>query len=258
MIFVRVKKNLTKLLYSAIRRSLLADLSVRWIMDKFGTIKELAKEVLIIPTLNGGLDRSLWDRGQRMVRNVDYICGLPEVVDSGLPIDRFCLLSAAYFSDSGLARRFSSAKEMPGLAILSVGGEELLEVSTEVVTERLCGVVEDARIEKINRIITESGDRSSRMQEAMILSDSRNLEDMGAIGIFNELRESIAGGKGVSEVVSSWQSKIDYRYWQARLEKSFRFASVRELAGQRLLTAESFMEQLKIEAEGCDLVGFKS
>ena len=96
-------------------------------------------------------------------------------------------------------------------------------------------MVEDARIEKINRIITESGDRSSRMQEAMILSDSRNLEDMGAVGIFNELRESITGGKGVSEVVSSWQSKIDYRYWQARLEKSFRFTSVRELAGQRLL-----------------------
>lgn len=257
MFLVRVKKSLTKLLYSAIRRSLLADLSVRWIMDKFGTIKELAKEVLIIPTLNGGLDRSLWDRGERMVRNVDYICGLPEVVDSGLPIDRFCLLSAAYFSDSGLARRFGSAKEMAGLAILSVGEEELLEVSTEVVTERLCGVVEEARIEKINRIITESGDRSSRMQEAMILSDSRNLEDMGAVGIFNELRESIAGGKGVSDVVLSWQSKIDYRYWQARLEKSFRFASVRELAGQRLLAAESFMEQLKKEAEGCDLVGFK-
>ena len=98
-------------------------------MDKLGTIKELAKEVLIIPTLNGGVDRSLWDRSQRMVRNVDYICGLGEVVDLGLPIDRFCLLSAAYFSDSGLVRRFSSAKGMSCLAILSVGGEDLLEVS---------------------------------------------------------------------------------------------------------------------------------
>ena len=55
----------------------------------------------------------------------------------------------------------------------------------------------------------------------------------------------------------SWQSKIDYRYWDARLKKSFRFESVRSLAQQRLLSAESFMEQLKKEAEGVDLVELK-
>jgi hypothetical protein len=59
----------------------------------------------------------------------------------------------------------------------------------------------------------------------------------------------------VGDILRSWKRKIDYRYWQARLEEGFRFESVRKLAERRLCAAEEFMEQLKAEAQGRDLKG---
>jgi hypothetical protein len=46
----------------------------------------------------------------------------------------------------------------------------------------------------------------------MILSDARNLDDMGAAGILNELRRLISSGKGISDALLSWERKIGYRY----------------------------------------------
>ena len=87
----------------------------------------------------------------------------------------------------------------------------------------------------------------------MILSDARNLDDMGAIGIFNEFKHCCQENKGVAETLQLWKTKIDYGYWQARLQDSFRFDSVRELAEQRLNTAKLFMEQLKTENNSTDM-----
>ena len=87
----------------------------------------------------------------------------------------------------------------------------------------------------------------------MILSDARNLEDMGAVGLYHEFRKYVIHGKGVAEVLDSWKRKIDYRYWQARLKESFRFESVRRVAQQRHETTEYFMNQLSTENAARDL-----
>jgi len=76
---------------------------------------------------------------------------------------------------------------------------------------------------------------------------------MGMVGIFNELKSYACNGKSVSDVLKTWQRKMDYRYWQARLKESFRFDSVREIAEERLSVVESFMNQLKIENTAKDL-----
>ena len=91
------------------------------------------------------------------------------------------------------------------------------------------------------------------LTEAKILSDSRNLDDMGAVGIYNEFRRDVIGGKGVSDIMESWKRKVDYRYWQARLKESFRFETVRKIAVQRFAATEYIMNQLKIENAAQDL-----
>jgi HD superfamily phosphodiesterase len=222
-------------------------------MSELDIVKDLAKQALTISTPTGSSDNSLWDRAQRLVRNAEYICRLPELAKTSLQIDHFCLIAAAYFSDSGLARHLEAKEQGAKLALSGANGDELLDFSTQVVEEKLAGAVKKARIEKINRIITESGSLLTRMIEAMILSDARNLDDMGAAGIFNEFRRYVIGGKGACDAVRSWKRKIDYRYWQARLKESFRFEQVRELAEQRLSAAEHFMNQLKAETEALDL-----
>lgn len=222
-------------------------------MSELDVVRDLAKEALTIRPQGREPDDSLWDRAQRLARNVDHICRLPELAKAGVQIDRFCLTTAAYFSDAGLAYHLEAEENEGKTALSNANSSNLTDFSVEVVTEKLAGVVEKTRIEKINRIIIESDNRFTKMTESMILSDARNLDDMGAVGIFNEFRRYIDDGKGVSDALQIWKRKIDYRYWQARLKESFRFEQVRKLAEQRLSAAEYFMNQLKVENAAQDL-----
>jgi hypothetical protein len=222
-------------------------------MSELDIIREIAQQVLVVPTLKGTKDNSLWDRTQRLVRNVEHICRLPEVAQADTQIDRSCLIAAAYFSDAGFARYADAEDTASRLVLADVSAEDLADFSTQIVNDRLAGSLAGPKIDKINKIITESCDRFSKMFEAMILSDARNLDDMGAVGIFNEFRRYVIHGKGASDALQSWKRKIDYRYWDARLKESFRFESVRKLASQRFSAAEYFMNQLAVENAARDL-----
>lgn len=222
-------------------------------MHELDIVRDLARESLTIGRAAGRTDSSLWDRTQRLARNVELICKLPEVTGSGLQIDRFCLMVATYFSDSGLAYHIKSAVKGGQPVIYDSGADELLDYCTTAVEENFSSVMAASRVNKINRIITESHNSFTNVTEAMILSDARNLDDMGATGIFNELRRYIIGGKGVSDALKLWKSKVDYRYWEAHLKDNFRFGSVQKLAEQRLSTAEYFMDQLKVEHTAEDM-----
>jgi len=214
-------------------------------------VRGTARQALVMSA--GNFDGPFWDRGQRLVRNVEYICQLPELAAAGLQIDRFCLLSAAYFNYVSLAH-YQKAENIEGKSVVeNTDTAKLLEISYRIVDEQLAGHIENAKIEKIDKIIVESTSHHTKMTEAMILSDARNLDDMGVTGIFNELKQHVTNGKNISDILSSWQKKVDYQYWQARLKESFRFKSVRKIASQRLLTVESFMNQLKIENNAEDL-----
>ena len=222
-------------------------------MAELDIVKDLAKQALTIPTLTGDFDNSLWDRAQRLVRNVEHICRLPELGKTSLQIDRFSLYAATYFSDAGLARHLKT-KETGGKSVISnTNGNDLLDFCTQIVEEKLEDAIDKTKIKKINRIITESCSRFTRMTEAMILSDARNLDDTGATGIFNEFRRFVSHGKGASDALKGWERKIDYGYWQARLKEGFRFEAVRKLAEQRLAAAEYFMNQLNVENTAQDL-----
>jgi len=222
-------------------------------MSELDIIREIAGQVLLVPTLKGTKDNSLWDRTQRIVRNVEHICRLPEAGQYIAQIDRFCLIAATYFSDAGFAH-YADAEDVSRRFVLAdINAEDLCDFSTQVVADKLTGSLAGPKIDKINKIITESYDRFSKMPEAMILSDARNLDDMGAIGIFNEFRRYVIHGKGASDALQSWKRKIDYRYWDARLKESFRFEVVRKLAAQRFSAAEYFMNQLEVENSARDL-----
>jgi hypothetical protein len=222
-------------------------------MSELDIIREIAQQVLVVPTLKGTKDNSLWDRTQRLVRNVEHICRLPEVAKLEPQIDRFCLIAAAYFSDAGFAHYADAEDTGRRFVLADVSADDLSDFSTQVVTDRLSGSLAGPKIDKINKIITESADRFAKLPEAIILSDARNLDDMGAVGIFNEFRRYVVHGKGASEALESWKRKIDYRYWDARLKESFRFESVRKLAAQRFAAAEYFMNQLAVENAARDL-----
>lgn len=222
-------------------------------MSQLDVIRQIAQQVLTIPTLTGHPDNSLWDRAQRLLRNVEHISRLPELAGENTPIDRFCLNAATYFCEAGFARYIDAQDTGARLVLADIDADELRDFSTQVVTEKLTAALAGPKIDKINRIITESGDRFTSMSEAMILSDARSIDDMGAVGIFNDFRRYVIHGRGVSDALQSWKRKIDYRYWDARLKETFRFESVRKLAARRFSAAEYFMNQLDAENTARDL-----
>jgi hypothetical protein len=222
-------------------------------MAEMDIIREIAQQVLIVPTISGEKDNYLWDKAQRIVRNVEHICRLGEITSKNLSVDRFCLTGAAYFCDSGFAR-YSDAEDLSARLVLAdISASDLVDFSTQIVADKLSGALAGPKIDKINKIITDSIDRSTNMSEAMILSDAKNLDDIGAVGVFNEFRRYVIHGKGVSNALESWKRKVDYRYWDARLKESFRFDCVRKLAEQRFENVSVFMNQLSTENSAKDI-----
>ena len=222
-------------------------------MSELDTIHQIARETLTFPSPSGGHDDWLWDRTLRILQNVEHICRLPELAEQAISIDRFCLVAAAYFADSGLAHFAGNRKAAGQLPPADVTNANLCKVSTQTVSDALADVITGTRIDKINKIITGSFDRFTDITEAMVLSDGRGLEDLGAAGLLGGIRGQLIDGKGVSGMLESWKRKVEYGYWQARIEESFRFAVVRQIAEQRFSAAEQFMNQLAMENTAGDL-----
>jgi hypothetical protein len=220
-------------------------------MADLSVIKEIAEQVLSVPTLKGTPDRYLIDRAWRVLRHCGSIAQLNEV--RCFQVDNECLTVAALFRDGGFARYANQEDKVLRMVLADLTDEDMRDFSAQVVHEKLTELLNPRQLERTCSIIIESGQRNTRLIEAIILSDARNLDDMGAVGIFNELRRYVFHGRGAAEAVASWNQKIDYDYWNARLRESFRFDTVREIARQRLANAMKFMEHLNHENRAGDL-----
>ena len=223
-------------------------------MADLNIVKEIAEQVLAIPTIKGTPDRYLIDRAYRILRHCGSIAQLGET--QRFQIDHECLNVAALFRDAGFAKYASQEDRVARLVLADLTDEDLRDFSTQVIHEKLEEILNPRQIERICSIIIDSGKRKTNLIEAMILSDARNFDDMGAIGIFNEFRRYVIHGRGVSDAILSWKRKIDYDYWTARLRESFRFNTVRELAKKRVDYAWQFMDQLDIENKAGDIEDF--
>ncbi len=222
-------------------------------MSELDAIHQIAQKTLTFSTPSGGRDDWLWDRTLRILLNIEHICRLPELAEKAISIDRFCLVAAAYFADSGLAHFASNQKTAGQRPPADITSADLCNVSTQTVSEMLADVLTGSRIDKINKIITGSFNRFTDVTEAMVLSDGRGLEDLGATGLLGGFRGQFIDGKSVSSVLESWKRKIEYGYWQARLKESFRFSAVRQIAERRFAAVEQFMNQLAIENIAADI-----
>jgi len=222
-------------------------------MTESDVIRQLAQRTFNVSGSSGKRDHWLWDRTVRIVHNVGQICRLPELAEQAISIERSCLIAAAYFSISGLTHPAGARNIGGSLIRVDSSDTDLCGLSAKIASEALSGVLSEARLHTVSRIITESCNRFTDMTEATILSDARNLEDMGAVGLLHELRQHIINGKSISEILESWKCKTQYGYWQASLKESFRYDAVRQMAEQRLSAMEHFMNQLAAENKPCDL-----
>lgn len=221
-------------------------------MSKLNVVKEIAAAALDVRSDMSCSYDFFWERAKTMASNARCICSLPEIANSAFSLDSFCLLTAAYFHDAGLVQYLKN-KNGQLIQLPSPSSELILDLCTEVVAKKLASVIESRKIDKVNRIIAESYCNASKLPEARVLSDARNLVEMGAFAILNEFRMYLFVGKGIDNALKAWKSKVDYGYWKTRLKDDFNFESVKKLAEKRLKAADCFMKQLKNETEAQDI-----
>lgn len=222
-------------------------------MTDIDIVKQQAQELLTYKTASDTQSSCLWHRAQRLVRTASYISQLSELMDTNLLIDRFSLSAAAYFSDTGF-EKYALANSLSITEVIAdMPNNNIKDYSARIAAQTLEGKLPEQKIQRIVKIISESADRFTNVTEAMILADAQSLDDMGIAGAFNEMRRYAIQGKSCQDFIEGWNRKIEYQYWDARIKEGFRFDSVKEIALQRLESANAFVAQLADENQAQDL-----
>ena len=79
------------------------------------------------------------------------------------------------------------------------------------------------------------------------------LGDILRVPTDRELRRFAMEGRGVEDVLTSWQRKLDYGYFAARIDDTFRFAESRRWAEGRVKRLEQLMNDMITENQAGDM-----
>lgn len=220
-------------------------------MPQRDEIIDAARSVLVGPSPLGREDTFLLDHAMRTLRNVDVMLKFREV--AALRIDRVCLDAAVMFHDAALVRLDRERRESPVYAAATMSTDEIRGYSAELAGDALGDLLTPRQIDHTQDIIRQYQSRATTVPEAMILSDACNLDDLGAIGVWRELRRFALDGRSVEDALSAWRRKLDYGYYAARIDETFRFETCRRWARKRLERLERLMNEMIRENQAADL-----
>jgi len=212
---------------------------------------EEARDVLVTASPLGREDRFLFDHAVRVMRVAERLSHCREVRQ--WRIDRFALQVASLFHQAATVRLDEERRTSTVYAAATMSAEDVKEYSAELAGDRLRGRVPGRQLARIQEIIRRAHDASIDLAEAKILSDADSLDDIGALGVWRDMRRYILEGRAVADTVRAWQQREQYGYWEARLREAFNLETARRLAERRLEAARRFKEQLAVEREALDL-----
>jgi HD superfamily phosphodiesterase len=219
-------------------------------MSERDDIIAAARDLLVGASPLGRHDSALLDHALRTLRLADAIGRFQEV--RPLRVDRTCLDAAVMFHDAARVRLDRERRESPVYAAAAMSTDEIRGYSAELAGDALGQLLSHRQIEHTQAIIRQFQLRDTDLAEAMILSDACNLDDLGVIGLWREARRFAIEGRSVADVLASWQRKLDYGYYAARIEETFRFAESRRWAADRLARLERTMKDMIAENEVTD------
>ena len=209
-----------------------------------------ARGLLVGVSPLGREDTFLLDHALRTLRNADAILAFDEV--KPLRVDRVCLDAATMFHDAARVRLDRERRESPVYAAATMSTDEVRGYSAELAGDALKDLLSARQVEHAQEIIRQHQNRTTTLAEAMVLSDACNLDDLGVIGQWRDLRRFVLEGRSIEDVLTSWQRKLDYGYYAARIDETFRFAESRRWARARLARLERVMAEMIEENETRD------
>jgi hypothetical protein len=220
-------------------------------MPELEPIIEVARSVLVGRSPLGRDDTFLFDHSMRVKVVADRLAQCREVREWRM--DRFALSVAALFHQAATVRLDEERRTSTVYAAATMSAEDVKEYSAELVGDRLRGKMPERQLELTQEIIRRAHDATADLAESKILSDADSLDDVGALGVWRDLRRYVLEGRAIDEAVRAWERREQYGYWDTRARDAFNLVTARRLAEGRLAAARAFMKQLARERDVSDL-----
>jgi HD superfamily phosphodiesterase len=220
-------------------------------MPEIEPIIEVAREVLVGRSPLGREDTFLFDHSVRVMGVAERLSACREV--RAWRLDRFALSAAALFHQAATVRLEEERRTSTVYAAATMSAEDVKQYSAELAGDRLAGRLPQRQLELVQEIIRHTHAAAGNIPESKILSDADSLDDIGALGIWRDLRRSVLEGHAVDEAVRTWQRREQYGYWEARMREALQLETSRRLAAGRLAAARAFMQQLARERDASDI-----
>ena len=190
------------------------------------------------------------DHALRCLRYADVIINFDEV--RTLRVDRVCLDAAILLHDVARVRLERERRQSASYAAATMSQDDIYDASAEIAGDVLIGQLDQRQIEHVQNIVRQQHSRDAMLPEARILSDACNLDDLGIVGLWRDVRHYAAEGRGIDEALVSWHRRLEYGYYQARLDETFRFRATRRWARQRLERLTEAMNIMSTEHQAGD------
>lgn len=210
-----------------------------------------ARADLVIPAPHGDSDVFLWEHSARVARTAQHIAQLP-MIRSQKP-DEAAIIAAGLYLHAGwiacIRERTVNRMEAPW-GSLSEADHDLGAVLME---KSLVGLVPKESLELAGRAIRGVRNRGTELIEAQVVAEADNLQEFGVVSLWSAIRRGAVEGKGVQAFLDTWRRRKEYQFWTARLNDSFRFEPVRELARRRLEKFERLLQDLEDQHTSADV-----
>jgi len=214
-------------------------------------IIEIARSVLAGRSPLGREDTFLLDHSMRVMRVAERLAACREA--RAWRVDRFALSVAALFHQAATVRLDEERRTSTVYAAATMSAEDVKQYSAELAGDRLGSKLPERQLELVEEIIRRAHDDTTDLTEAKILSDADSLDDIGALGVWRDLRRYLLEGRAVEDAIHAWERREQYGYWDARIRDAFYLETSRRLAERRLAGARAFMQQLARERDASDL-----
>ncbi|MFH1110020.1 MAG: hypothetical protein V1790_12630 [Planctomycetota bacterium] len=210
-----------------------------------------ARADLVIPTPRGDSDVFLWEHSARVAQTAQHISQLP-LIRSQRP-NGAAILVAGLYHDGGWVTRFHEGAVERMEILLGPLSEVDYEQGAWLMERSLAGLVPKESLELAARAVRGCRDRSTALIEAQVVGEADRLDEFGIVSLWSVIRRGAIDGKGVQSVLDTWRRKKEYQFWTARLNDSFRFEPVRELARLRLERFERLLAELEEQHVAADV-----
>lgn len=214
-------------------------------------VTALAQKLLTIPAEGDRGDPWLWQHSARVERLARLISLLPEVSSSRL--DSEALAVACLFHDAGWVVQFQAGQVDRWQLLVRPTSDIQRELGAVFLREHAGHLVGSPTMDTAAEAIRRCNLREPGMAEAKIIAEAENLDDVGLVHMLRQFRLQQAEGRSLEQLLSVWRRQKEYQYWDARIEDSFHFESIKQLARTRLASMDRFMAALEAEQEAGDL-----